>query len=331
MLTGAALVALVVGWLGSAGYIAKLDAHLRVTNRVSIVLSAAHSNIEVAADGGALYFLENGANGMVMKQGSLSDGHTEIVARFGSAFVGSVFSIPESHQRVIVAKQFGDAKSPRSLSFVDVGSGRETSIDVGRGGSDGRVTVSPGGKLFGVGTSYGCAFEDRSCDASVYSIFDAASGRRIFDYPLPKERVSLDIGGDTGGNRSAPGRIGLLVPRTVHKAGWLSESELVLGTSGSGSDAAFSWIALVRESDVSWKAVNRPDAVISERRQALTPIDSEVVLRRGLEILRFRAGDFQGQALISAGDKVVVLNQNRVDATKDRIDVSLLEWRDTQP
>jgi hypothetical protein len=267
---------------------------------------------------------------MVMKQGSLSDGHTEIVARFGSAFVGSVFSIPESHQRVIVAKQFGDAKSPRSLSFVDLGGGREIAINVGRGGSDGRVTVSPSGKLFGVGTNYGCAFEDRFCDASVYSIFDAASGTRTFDYPLPKERVSLGISPDAGSNRSAPARSGLLVPRTVHNAGWLSESELVLGTSGSGSEPAFSWIALVRESDGSWKAVNRPDAVISERRQALVPIESEVVLRRGREILRLRAGDFQGQTLISAGDKVFVLKENRVDASKDRIDVSVLEWREAQ-
>lgn len=321
------LLSAMLSWTAPAAGISKVATHFRVMRQLSFEVAGAHSDIELATDGRALYLVENRANGMVIRRVSLGDGHAGVIAHFASAFVGNVYSVPGERERVILSKQFGDANSERTLSFVDAATGAETPIEFGRLRTDGRVAVSPSGGLFGVGTGYQCEYERRLCHATAYSVLDAVSGREVFSYPLPREDEPVEMEkGET--KLPSEGRSVILsVAKSVQKASWMSDDVLALGISGTRP--AFAWVVLSRGENGSWTAANRAELVILERRHMLSPIDREIVLGHGSSSFRFRAGDFGGQDLITADDSVVVLKESRIDATT-RIDATVLEWRVTQ-
>ncbi len=226
-----------------------VESQLKLMKRVTFSVGGAHSDIEIASDRTAIYFIENGTEGMVLKRVSFSDGIPHIVARFESAFIGRVFSIPGESDRLIVAKLYGDATAPWDLVFLSLTSREETRIDVGLEGSDGRVVMSPAGHLFGLGTRHQCVMVmDRPfCGVNAFSVVDAKNGKEVWSFPLPREKVSSQASENSSPSDS---RSEILVARRVQKAGWLGDDVLVLGTSGAAPQ--FSWIELRRHSDGRW-------------------------------------------------------------------------------
>ena len=187
------LVATFAKGLGDAESVTRdVESQLRLMKRVAFSVGGAHSDIEIASDWTAIYFIENGADGMVLKRVSFNDGIPHIVARFVSTFIGRVFSIPGDSDRLIIAKLYGDATAPWDLVFMSLTSREETRIDVGQEGSDGRVVMSPAGQLFGLGTRHQCVMvmDRRLCGVNAFSVVDAKNGKVAWSLPLPKEKVS---------------------------------------------------------------------------------------------------------------------------------------------
>ena len=301
-----------------------VESQLKLIRRVTFSVGGTHSDLEIASDGTAIYFIENVAEGMVLKRVSFNDGIPHIVARFESAFIGRVFSIPGDSERLIVAKLYGDAAAPWDLVFLSLTRREETQIDVGQEGSDGRVVMSPAGQLFGLGTRYQCVMvlDHRLCGVNAFSVFDAKNGKVVWSFPLPREKVSSQAWENSSPSDS---RGEIFVARTVQKAGWLGDDALALGTSGAAPQ--FSWIELRRHSDGLWSESRLKTADVPERRQQLSPGDRVITLRRGKRKSRFRAGDFGAEWLICGGDRVVVGREVRVGWAIDRVEVSVFEWK----
>jgi hypothetical protein len=243
--------------------VSSVEADFVQEKRVTFRAWGARSNLALSLDGRALYFCENGPDGLVLKGANLLTGEVRVRAKVNSAYY-DIATVPGNPDRVLLAE--GAAWGNRSwrMEVVNLETGQENALDIGDRGGDGRLIVSPSGGYVVTGINYGCHTGDRDCFADDLAVISLQTGRKEYQYKVPVIRTKREE--DSGGVGGRNVEVTRTSPLNVDVT-WAEGDALVISPESSAKSGR---VVLQRERDGTWVASKtKPRPVVQAQPQAL--------------------------------------------------------------
>jgi hypothetical protein len=299
---------------GDQAALAAIHESFEERRRLSVRVWSARSNLAVSDDGSGLFFVEHGADGLVLKKVDLLSGRVTRLGPVNGDYY-RVAAIPNDPGHLLVAEEAMGSRRAQRVAVFDVDAGTERLLDVGDNAS-GDLEVSPSGKYVLTGVDYYCHTGDRDCFAENLAVVSLATGRQEHKYRVPvveeKTReypVAVDVNWLEGDMLSFTPRVGDASKGTT----------LQRGPDGRWEKTSVAPSAVPRAMSQSLAPGTRSLSFSRPKGRTSISIDPTVLFRPG-------PGRISAHSL---SDRVLVLREPPPDKDGwELIEVVELKWRD---